>query len=182
MRRRLYSPIEPDLISDFTIALDVYARGYLTVYGRGAVVREKTHEDAVREFEMRTRIAVRSIHALVRRVHMLNPFRYGFFALQLWSHKVLRYLVPEVLAAVTVVGCVLALQPGPRSWLYQAMVAVELGVILLIPVVYLLSRLLGHPLNALYAPVYFVNANLAAGWALIAYLRGSRSVTWRTIR
>ena len=120
VRARLYTPIEPDLTSDFTIALDTFAKGYLTVQARGSVVEEDTNEEPRREFDMRTRIIVQTIHALVRRARLLNPIRYGLFAFQLWSHKVLRYLVPELVAGALVASLVLALQDGPRAALYRA--------------------------------------------------------------
>ena len=42
VRASAYRPIEPDLISDFVIAGDVFQRGFITVYGGGAVSSEKT--------------------------------------------------------------------------------------------------------------------------------------------
>ena len=113
VRASAYRPIEPDLISDFVIAGDVFQRGFITVYGGGAVSSEKTHEETGQELEMRVRVIVRTINALVRRARMLNPFRYGFFSFQLFSHKVLRYLVPELLLAIFGSGLYLAFAGGP---------------------------------------------------------------------
>ena len=113
VRASVYRPIDPDLISDFVIAGDVFQRGFITVYGGGAVSSEKTHEETGQELEMRVRVIIRTINALVRRARMLNPFRYGFFSFQLFSHKVLRYLVPELLLAVFASGLYLALAGGP---------------------------------------------------------------------
>lgn len=181
VRARLFTDIEPDLISDFTTVLDVFAKGYLTIYGQGSVSREKTNEDARREFEMRTRVAIRSFHALARRAWMLNPFRYGLFAVQLWSHKLLRYLVAEMLAAALVITALLALSPGARVDLYQALLALQLGGYSMMGL-FLLAVRLGVKARAVSAPVYFAQANAAAVWALIQYLRGERKVTWTTAR
>jgi cellulose synthase/poly-beta-1,6-N-acetylglucosamine synthase-like glycosyltransferase len=182
IRARLYTPIEPDLTSDFTIALDTFAKGYLTVHARGAVAEEDTNEEPRREFDMRTRVIVQTIHALVRRAFLLNPIGYGLFALQLWSHKVLRYLVPELLAGAFLASLALALQDGSRAWLYEALVAVQAAACLGGLAAGWASQRFGLRAKALFAVLYFAQANAAALWALVSYLRGERKVTWTTAR
>jgi cellulose synthase/poly-beta-1,6-N-acetylglucosamine synthase-like glycosyltransferase len=182
VRARLYTPIEADLIGDFTVALDTFAQGYITVYAKGAVSEEKTNEDFRSEFDMRTRVIIRTIHALVRRAPMLNPFRYGLFAFQLWSHKALRYLVPELLAGAFVASLALALLSGPRSWLYRTLVVVQVGSCGGAAALWWASRRFGLRARALSVPIYFAQVNAAAFWALVAYLRGERKVTWTTAR
>lgn len=182
IRARLYTPIEPDLTSDFTIALDTFAKGYLTVHARGAVAEEDTNEEPRREFDMRTRVIVQTIHALVRRARLLNPIGYGLFAFQLWSHKVLRYLVPELLVGAFVASLALAIQAGPRGWLYEALVAAQLGACLGGLAAGWASQRFGFRARALSAGLYFAQANAAAFWGLVSYLRGDRKVTWNTAR
>ena len=180
VRAAVYAPIAPDLISDFTIALDVFARGYVTVYAAGVGAAERTHEDGRREFEMRLRVIVRTIHALVRNAGLLNPVRYGFFAGQLWSHKVLRYLVPELLLGILAASAALAVtSPSP---LFQGLVAAQVLGYAVVPLLYLACRRLGVRARALAAPFYFLHANAAALWAQVCYLRGQRYITWTTVR
>lgn len=182
IRARLYTPIEPDLTSDFTIALDTFAKGYLTVHARGAVAEEDTNEEPRREFEMRTRVIVQTIHALVRRARLLDPIRYGLFAFQLWSHKVLRYLVPELMLGAFAASVVLAVQAGPRAGLYEAMVAVQVAACIGGLAGWWAWQRFGLRARALSAVLYFAQANAAAFWALVSYLRGERKVTWTTAR
>jgi cellulose synthase/poly-beta-1,6-N-acetylglucosamine synthase-like glycosyltransferase len=181
VRASAYRPIEPDLISDFVIAGDVFQRGLVTVYGGGAVSSERTHEETGREFEMRVRVIVRTINALVRRARMLNPFRYGFFSFQLFSHKVLRYLVPELLLAVFTSGLWLALHGGAVAPVYQALTVAQLALYLAAAIGWVRQKL-GLRLPFVHVPFYFVVVNLAALWALVLYLRGERKVTWTTVR
>jgi glycosyltransferase involved in cell wall biosynthesis len=182
VRRALYVPIAPDLISDLVIALDVFASGHVSVYVPDAHVVEATHERADREFAMRCRVVVRSIHALAQRARLLNPFHAGVFALQLWSHKVLRYLVPELLIVVFALSLWLGFQPGPRAPFYLAFAALQLAVYAVVPMAYVVCRRLNIRTGALSAPFYFVLANAAALWGLVSYLRGARAVTWTTVR
>jgi glycosyltransferase involved in cell wall biosynthesis len=178
VRASAYRPIDADLSSDFVIAGDVFQRGFIAVYGQGSVSSEKTHEDAGKEFDMRVRVIVRTINSIVRRSGMLNPFRYGFFAFQLFSHKVLRYLVPELLLGVFVTGLVLALRGDP---LYQWL-TVGQALLYGIALVGWICQRLGLKLPLVHVPFYFVVVNLAAFWALILYLRGERMITWTTVR
>jgi glycosyltransferase involved in cell wall biosynthesis len=181
VRASLYEPLDTDLISDFVIAGHVVSKGCIAVTSDRIVTRETTHEDASKEFEMRVRVIVRSINGLVREARMLNPFRYGFFSFQLLSHKVLRYLVPELLLATFVVSLALALSGGPRAYFYACMVAGQLAVYFAALLGWLSLRLnVRAPL--LHIPFYFVIANLAALWGLLQYLRGERKVTWTTVR
>lgn len=182
VRRALYVPIAPDLISDLVIALDIFSTGHVSIYVPGAVAFEQTHEHADREFAMRSRVVVRSINALVQRARLLNPFRGGFFALQLWSHKVLRYLVPELLIAVLLLSIWLAFQPNPRALFYQWFAGLQLLTYVAVPAVYVFCRRFNIRTGVLSAPFYFILANAAALWGLITYLRGVREVTWTTVR
>ncbi|HVZ88825.1 MAG TPA: glycosyltransferase [Polyangia bacterium] len=181
VRAAAYRPIEADLISDFVVAGDVFQRGYLTVYGGGAISSEKTNEETGREFEMRVRVIVRTIHALVRRARLLNPFRTGFFAFQLWSHKVLRYLVPEFLIGIFILGMPLALLDGPLAPFYGWLMYAQLGFYTAAGLGWLRQRLKVR-LPLVHVPFYFVVVNLAALQAQVLYLRGERKVTWTTVR
>jgi cellulose synthase/poly-beta-1,6-N-acetylglucosamine synthase-like glycosyltransferase len=180
VRRNLYRPLDPALISDFMIAGDVYEQGSITVGARGAVSRESTNEDSEREFDMRVRVAVRSINALVTRAWLLNPLRYGFFSYQLWSHKVLRYAAPHLLLLALLCALMLTQLEGWRT-VYGGAVAAG-GLVLLAALCGWLAAKTGRRFPLVHVPFYFVHVNLAAFWASLLYLRGERKVTWTTIR
>jgi hypothetical protein len=181
MRHSLYRPPNPELISDFVIAGMVYAQGFVSVSSCKVITRETAHEDPGKEFDMRVRVVVRSINGLVHEARMLNPFRYGFFSLQLLSHKVLRYLVPEFLLVAFVVCLFLALSLTPLAWLYQLLSAVQLALYGAALLGWLCVRF-KIPVPLLHIPFYFVLANLAALWGFVRFLNGERMITWTTIR
>jgi cellulose synthase/poly-beta-1,6-N-acetylglucosamine synthase-like glycosyltransferase len=181
VRRALYEPLDPDLISDFVIASKVYAKGYISIPSYGVITQEITHEDILKEFEMRVRVVIRSIHGLVREARMLNPFQYGFFSFQLLSHKVLRYLVPELLLAALFLSLILSSSNLPTSKLYLTLSLAQLCLYFCALLGWLSLKLkLRVPL--LHMPFYFVVANLAAFWGVLQYVRGERKVTWTTVR
>jgi cellulose synthase/poly-beta-1,6-N-acetylglucosamine synthase-like glycosyltransferase len=181
VRRSLYSEIAPDMISDFAIASEIYSKGYITVYGRGAVSKEKTLENPKQEFDMRVRVAIRSINALIRYAHMLNPFRYGFFSIQLLSHKVIRYLVPVLLIILMALHVSIVVIDTPTQFFYKWLLIPHLAVY-----VAALLGWLAHSLKikipGIYIPFYFMQANVAAFWAIIRYIQGERKTIWTPIR
>lgn len=180
VRRRLYRPLHPALISDFVIAGEVYEQGAITVGARGAVSRETTNESAEREFDMRVRVAVRSINALATRVRLLNPFRFGFFAYQLISHKVLRYAAPQLLLMALAAAVIIVQREGWRNVYGVALVGAS-ALVAAASVGWLASRQ-GRRLPFVHVPFYFAHVNFAALWAAVLYLRGERKVTWTTVR
>ena len=177
----MYEPINPELISDFIIASKIYSKGYISISSRGIDTQEIAHEDASKEFEMRVRIVIRSIHGLVREARMLNPLRYGFFSFQLLSHKVMRYLVPEFLLGTLLLSLTLALSgsswAGLYGWLFAGQIALYFVALL-----GWLSLRFKIPVPLLHIPFYFVISNLAALWGFLKYLRGERKITWTTVR
>lgn len=181
VRASVYTPIDQDLVSDFVIASAVYQRGYLTVYAPNVVALEVTNESAEREFAMRVRVIVRSIHALVRSWRMLNPFRQGIFAIQLWSHKVLRYAVPECLIGALAANVWVVLAAPSGAMLYRMTLAGQLALYVAGALQWLWLRV-SPGRRTFYLPFYFLHINLAALWALVTYVRGERMVKWTPIR
>lgn len=176
IRRSAYRAIAPDLISDFVVAMTMRDQGLRTVLEPHAVCYEETLDHPGRELSMRVRVGMRSLAALASQKRFLNPFHFGAFAWQLWSHKVLRYLSPIFWIAALLANTALALQ-GRYVWL----LAMQLAV--------LLSGLLGFtPLRALAKsrllaqPYYFLLTNLASAVSLFRFLRGERIVTWTPLR
>lgn len=176
VRRSAYRPIPPQLISDFVVALYVRERGLRSVLEPAAVCFEETLERSSREFSMRVRVAVRSINALVHEARFLNPFRFGAFAWQLLSHKVLRYASPFLWIVALAANAALAAAP-----LYALLLALQLLVLALGALGFLLQGA-GRGLGLLGKPYYFLLTNAASLVAALRYLRGERMVTWNPVR
>jgi cellulose synthase/poly-beta-1,6-N-acetylglucosamine synthase-like glycosyltransferase len=176
VRRCLYRPIEPILISDFVIALRVRELGFKTVLEPKASCVERTLGQASSELSMRVRVAIRSIHALLVERRLLNPMRYGLFAWQLWSHKALRYASPFFMVLCFVASFTLYQRPWYLAFALLQSFFVALGAS---------GFVLGprtYRLGVLNKPYYFLLANLASLIAVIRYVRGDRVVTWTPVR
>jgi cellulose synthase/poly-beta-1,6-N-acetylglucosamine synthase-like glycosyltransferase len=173
MRRSLYRPMRVDQLPDFVQPLTVREQGYRVVYAPGALLYEDALARTEDEFRMRVRVSLRAMHALKDKARMLNPFRFGLFAWQLWSHKVLRYLAFLFQATVLLANLVLA-ATGNAWWL----------AVLAAQAVFYAAALLSHAsrhrkqprvVGAIY---YLCVVNLAGAFAFFRFLLGHKQVTW----
>ena len=180
VRRSAYRPIDPALISDFVIAMKMRDQKLRTVLAPHAICFEETLQRGSLELSMRTRVVVRSLNALARERRYLNPFKYGRFAWQLWSHKVLRYASPLLwlgALASNVTLAALAKDPLPYGYLLIAQ-----GTLLAAGAAGFLLQVKRRELGVFGQPYYFLLTNIAALIATLRYLRGDRMVTWTPIR
>jgi cellulose synthase/poly-beta-1,6-N-acetylglucosamine synthase-like glycosyltransferase len=176
VRRSAYRPIAPTLISDFVVALQVREHGLKTVLEPAAACYENTLDHAGGELAMRVRVAIRSIHALVVERRVLNPLRYGLFAWQVWSHKVLRYASPFFILL-----CFLATVALYRDPRYLAFAIAQFLFVAIGTIGFLLDPRTPH-IGVLRKPYYFLLTNLASFIAVLRYARGDRIVTWTPVR
>ncbi|MBA2380077.1 MAG: glycosyltransferase, partial [Blastocatellia bacterium] len=177
VRRSAYIPMYPEACSDFLICTVLYRQGLRSVYEPAAVCTEDTNTRTDKEFQMRVRIISQTFTDLWRNRDMLNPFKSGFFAVQLFSHKLLRYLVPIFLVTIFISTAVLA----NFSRMYAALLALQVGFYLLAALTYLLERRAIRS-KLLSASLYFVLANLSSAVGLFKFLSGERYVRWEPNR
>ena len=90
MRRSRYQPLRPEQLPDFVQPLKVVEQGSRVIYEPEALLKEPSLQDNDSEFAMRVRVTLRALWALKDMAHLMNPARYGLFAFQLISHKLLR--------------------------------------------------------------------------------------------
>ena len=177
VRRSDYVPLYHEACSDFVIATKMVEQGLRAVYEPGAICSEETNIQANKELKTRVRIITQTFADLWRNRRMLNPLTSGFYAVELLSHKVMRYLVPLFLFAVLAASAVLA----PRSISFSLILAAQIGFYGAACLAWLLERSGLHS-RLLAIPHYFVLGNLASVIAFYQFLRGERYVRWEPIR
>jgi cellulose synthase/poly-beta-1,6-N-acetylglucosamine synthase-like glycosyltransferase len=177
VRKSAYRPIDPGLISDFAIAMKMQELDLRTVLAPDACCFEATLEDGARELSMRVRVGVRSLNALVQERRFLNPLKYGRFAWQLWSHKVLRYASPFLWIGALTTNALLVNYHSTYLVLFIGQCA-----IIAAGVAGFLLQDRNRDLGLLAKPYYFVLTNLASLIAALRYLRGERMVVWTPLR
>jgi len=107
---------------------------------------------------------------------MIDPRKYGFFAFQLLSHKLCRWLVPFWLIIALATSFVLAL----FDRFYAAILSVETCFYAIAALGMIFSRLSSSLFFKI--PSFFVLVNLSVLFAWIQYWRGERLVSWEPSR
>jgi cellulose synthase/poly-beta-1,6-N-acetylglucosamine synthase-like glycosyltransferase len=180
VRRPLFRPLtDAGVTDDFAISTAVIEQGYRLVFEPDARAFEYTTAEARREMGRRVRLMSRGLRGVWLRRGLLNPVRYGFYSVSLFSHKILRRLAPLWLIVLALSSAVLALTREP---LYVAAAA---GQAMFYTLASLGAALRGRPLGRakpLLIPFYYCMANAASAAAIVLFLRGKRIALWRPQR
>ena len=184
IRTELYEEMKADtLLDDFVLSLRIVMRGYTIAYRRDAYATEGGSADIGEERKRKVRIAAGGLQSIARLTPLLNPFRYGVFAFQYVSHRVLRWsLTPVLLFALLPLNTVLLFSPQHPLlyavlWFLQALfyLAASWGN-------YLAGRNIKN--KYLFVPYYFLfmNANVLRGFGYLYKRKDSDSGAWEKVR
>jgi cellulose synthase/poly-beta-1,6-N-acetylglucosamine synthase-like glycosyltransferase len=117
MRRSLWKPLAPHFGDDFVLPLQVIRAGLSNcVDARVLVVTDLAQTRARSMLRMKARIVGKDFRALLAHRDLLNPVRHGGTAVALWSHKLLRWLIPYFLLALLVSNVCLLHRPLFRGF------------------------------------------------------------------
>lgn len=161
-----------DLQSDFNTLLNAVKMGLRGVSDPDSVGYYKNISDERREFERKVRTVLRSIAVLMKSLPMLNPFRYGLFSWQLFSHKLCRWLVPFSMILAFV------------SNIFLLSYSVFYLYVLIFQLIFYLVGLVGiwtdmySRRNILRTPSFLIMVNLSILNAWYRYARGERIMSW----
>jgi hypothetical protein len=177
VRKAAYEPMYPEACSDFLICTLLYRKGLRSVLEEEAVCFEQTNQRPANELHMRIRVIAQTFTDMWRNRDMMNPFKSGFYAIQLLSHKLLRYAIPLFL-----VGAL-----ASAIWLSETSMAFAL--ITMVQVAFYAAGTLGWILvktgwniRLLTIPFYFILGNIAIVRGFAKFLRGERYAKWEPAR
>jgi cellulose synthase/poly-beta-1,6-N-acetylglucosamine synthase-like glycosyltransferase len=172
MRTQLCTPFLPGMAPDFLSVLGTVEHGYRAVTEPRAFGTMSSVKSAGSEFRRKVRTLIRGMTALWYARALLNPFRSGWFALVLWSHKLARWLVPFFLLAMLLAN----------GWLISEPFYLLIGVAQMAFYVAALLALLGVRLLRASLPVkiamYFTVVNAAIFVAWLQFICGKRLEIW----
>jgi cellulose synthase/poly-beta-1,6-N-acetylglucosamine synthase-like glycosyltransferase len=177
VRKNLYTDLPPTIISDLVEPLTILQKGYRIVFEPEALALEETAGKTKEEFKMRIRVIVRGMNGMLFVRSLFNPFRYPYVALQLISHKLMRWLVP--------VFCIIAF----ISNIFLALSSRIYLILLILQLVFYSLSVIGHYLDkagihkkVFYLPLYFCVVNLASLISMFKVMKKDNIVTWQTQR
>lgn len=165
--------MKADQLPDFVLPLKVIEQGYRVVYEPLAILNEHALTDAKDEYKMRVRVSLRALWALRDMRKLLSIKKFGAFAWQIWSHKVLRYLCFLFLAGAYVTNLAL----WPVSSMYKAILGLQ-TLAYLCAIFYPTLGRLWSPFRVLYFLNYFALLNTASAHAFLKFLMGQKQAVW----
>lgn len=172
MRTALCTPFLPGLAPDFLSVLVTVEKGYRAISESRAHGTMSSTKSTRGEFTRKVRTLIRGMTALWYARGLLNPFRSGWFALVLWSHKLARWGVPFFLVVALLANVWLLDQP---FYLFTGMVQLGfylLAILALFEIGWVRASLFGK------IAMYFTVVNSAILIAWIQFLAGTRLEIW----
>jgi hypothetical protein len=178
IRSKLFTSVPEGVCDDFAVSTSVIAQGYRLVFATDAIAYEPPAKSADAEFARKVRIITRGLRGVIDQRVLFNPFRFGFFSLQVITHKLLRRLMAIPLLVLLLLSPLLWTE-GP---LYRLAVVGQTVVYSCSAVGWLLKDTRVGKGKLLTLPLFFVLANLASLLAVMNLVCGRRIVTWQTAR
>jgi cellulose synthase/poly-beta-1,6-N-acetylglucosamine synthase-like glycosyltransferase len=177
VRKQLYSPLPDDSISDFIEPFQIVAQGYRVVYEPEAISFEQSTTNFIEEYHRKKRIINRSFFSLLQFSTFLNPLKYPMLSFQLFSHKILRWMIPIYLPIIFIINLFLL-----KSLFFQVTFGLQ--------ILFYGTAILGYVLEInrwhnvfFYAPFYFCLVNIASLEAIVnLFVKRKKVVTWNPIR
>ncbi len=175
VRKSAYTDLPEDVISDLVQPLWVIQKGFRVVFEARALAYEETTKSTAEEFAMRVRVVTRGIRGILSVPDLLKPWKFGRVSFQLFSHKILRWLVPFFLILMFASNLTLANRSGYGFFLVLQILFYVLALLSMAVPLHGRWKFLGIPL-------YFCTLNAAALCSVFEVLRGRKYVTWQTVR
>jgi biofilm PGA synthesis N-glycosyltransferase PgaC len=131
VRKELLDPLPTQNIlnDDFEITLQILRKMSRVVYEPKAVAEESTSPDMEGEFVRKIRISSLNFNALPGMLPLLHP-KYGFTALAIFSHKLVRWMVPLLGLGMLISNLLLLNQGGIYPYLLAGQGLVYFGALL----------------------------------------------------
>ncbi len=178
IRRELFREVPDGVTDDFMTSTRVIAAGRRLVFEPNAVALEPVAGSSRSEYKRKVRIMTRGLRGVAMARGLLDPRRYGFYAVQLFTHKVLRRLMAIPLLVIAATSLTLW-ENGP---IYRLAV---LGQVLVYGLGAIGLGLRDHRAGRrpwFSLPAFFVLVNIAslhAAWNLVS---GRRIDRWQPAR
>jgi cellulose synthase/poly-beta-1,6-N-acetylglucosamine synthase-like glycosyltransferase len=175
VRRDMYTPLAPGIISDLVEPMHVLLQGAKVKFEPRALAREDVGHNAGKEFSMRVRVVARALTGLASVRELFAPWKHPWIALQLVSHKLLRYAVPLFLIGMLASSWMLRAYTA-----YSTLLALQLAFYAIAMLAALVPTL--QKRRSFSLPMYFCVMNAAALWGTVKFLCGQRYAVWKPQR
>jgi hypothetical protein len=161
-----------DMSSDFYMPIITRMHGLRAVVDHEAIGYYRVLANPEKEFMRKVRTVVHGLEVLFEFNEILNIFKYGSYAVQMFSHKLCRWLVPFALILLLAANCLLV----TAGWFYQLALAMQVALYLVALAAYVVRPL--QQVSLFKIPLFFVMVNLSILVAWWKFLTGQKYVVW----
>lgn len=185
LRRHLYGTIPSGVTDDLFASLSLIAQGYGFLFEPDARACIKAPARSTRhEINRRQRIVNQSLRGLWLLRPLFNPFRYGWFSIQLFINKVLRRLLPLFLLTLLISSAALSLN---TFWLRPVFIVqlifYAFGFSHFLMQQLRVDRVIGSRQNNMMSTLYyFLIGNVGMLYGLITFCSGLRVDKWDPVK
>ncbi|MCJ7497531.1 MAG: glycosyltransferase family 2 protein [candidate division Zixibacteria bacterium] len=175
IRRELINEIPNDLIDDFYLPLQVVKQGKRVISELEGIAYVTRVANFKEEFKRRRRTALGGLEVFFAELSLLNPFKYGFFSLELLSHKLFRWLTPFLLLLLILCNLFLL-----QYFIFKLTLLIEIFSIFiaLVYLFFLANKKLTGLFSLMESIFYFYLVNLALLFAWAKFILGKREIIW----
>jgi len=159
--------------SDFNTALNAKKAGLRAVSAPDVLGFYQDLSDPSKEYQRKIRTVIRGMTGLSRHKEVMNISQHGLFAIQVISHKLMRWLAPWFFIALFVVSALVAHKGFIYALAFIGQIAFY-GAALAAQFLPNLREI--GPIKLIY---FFVQVNVALLDAAVKFLAGQRMTTWK---
>jgi biofilm PGA synthesis N-glycosyltransferase PgaC len=178
IRKSLYTPLptRKPVTDDLVVPLRILEAGYTTKYESRAVAYEESENSVLGEFRRKARIGAQNFSSIIEFSKLLHPRR-GFVAFALWSHKIVRWIVPFLILAIAASSLYLSSTSG-----FYGMLLYSEGVFVAIALAGLILDIMKIRVGILGVPYYFLATNAALLTGFIRFVFKREKPMWNVNR
>ena len=172
VRKHLCENWIDNMSSDFYLPIISNMNGYRVVLEDEAIGYYEALDDPRDEFTRKVRTVVHGLEVLSRFREILNPFKYGYFSLQMISHKLSRWLVPLYLVLIFITNITLV----DHGTFFSATMTLQIIFYGLALTAFLIKDL--ENMFIFKIPLFFVMVNYSIVIAWLDFITGKNFVLW----
>jgi len=175
IRRELWRPLPSDPVCDeLYCGLSIIERGFRIIFDETALSYELYGRTMQDEFKRKVRFSARGLITMTHFPRLLG-ISGGVIALMLWSHKIIRWMTPFLLAGV-VVASVLGVI-STQNLLYTILLGLSSGILGISVLGYLLEQV-NTSIPGVKQVQWFVAMNIAFAKGIVRFFSRKEKPTW----
>lgn len=173
VRKELTRNLRVDLPSDFSLLIAAIKNGYRGVHAPDVIGNYQAVATEEAEFHRKVRTILRGLDTFFKSTELLNPFKFGLFSWQIFSHKLCRWLVPFFWISGSIGAILLCFSCEP----FFVILGYSMVYFLLFAYLAFRIRML-RKLVFFKIPLFFIVVNLSILLAWYQYFLGKRVELW----